>query len=93
MLKRIPKKTTPTKVRVTDADLDKVPVTKSISVDTNSNGKTSMSLKRPSDGKTDIPEKKAKIVPTNKPTVGPTIKKSTSVTSRIVIFICFRLIN
>ncbi|CAF1097355.1 unnamed protein product [Adineta steineri] len=87
---RIPKKTTttiPSKVRTMDIDLDKVPVTSTISVDTeaNSNKKvtTTTTLKRSSNGTNEIPQKKARIVPTTKQNV-PTIKKKIPATNGII---------
>ncbi len=90
MMKRIPKKTTPTKARITDIDLDKVPVTSTISLDTDTNKKMiSTSLKRSSNGTNETPQKKAKITPTSKQTLSTTaaqnIKNKTPVTSRIII--------
>ncbi len=89
MLKRIPKKTTPTKVRIIDVDLDKVPVTSTISLETETqpNKKiTSTSLKRSSNGINEIPQKKAKIISPTKPTnVVQNIKKKIPVTSRTII--------
>ncbi|CAF2091392.1 unnamed protein product [Rotaria magnacalcarata] len=71
MLKRIPKRTISTKVRIMDVDLDRVPVTSTISVDAN---KKVTLLKRPSSGTNEIPQKKAKIIPTTtKPTASTTI--------------------
>jgi len=94
MIKRIPKKTTPTKVRITDIDLDKVPVTSTISLDTDTNPNKkiiSTSLKRSSNGTNEIPQKKAKIIPTSKQTLSTTvvqnIKHKTPVTSRIIIIL------
>ncbi|CAF4074874.1 unnamed protein product [Rotaria sp. Silwood2] len=90
MLRRIPKKTTPTKVRIMDIDLDKVPVTSTISLDTDTienKRVTSTSYKRPSNGTNEIPLKKAKIISTTRPTisttVGQDIKKKIPVTNGI----------
>ncbi|CAF0814371.1 unnamed protein product [Rotaria sp. Silwood1] len=90
MLKRIPKKTTPTKVRIMDIDLDKVPVTSTIPLDTDTieNKRiTSTSLKRSSNSTNEIPQKKAKIISTTKPTISTTVghdmKKKISVTNGI----------
>ncbi|CAF1078240.1 unnamed protein product [Rotaria sordida] len=90
MLKRIPKKTTPTKVRIMDIDLDKVPVTSTISLDmdTIENKRvTSTSLKRPSNGTNEIPQKKPKIISTTKSTISTAVvqnvKKKIPVTNGI----------
>jgi hypothetical protein len=90
MLKRIPKKTTPTKVRIIDIDLDKVPVTSTISLDTETNQQkqiTKTSFKRSSNGTDEIPQKKPKINLPTKQTITSTaiqnIKKKTPVTSNM----------
>jgi hypothetical protein len=93
MLKRIPKKTTPTKVRIIDIDLDKVPVTSTISLDdteTNLNKQViSTSLKRSSNGTNEIPKKKPKINSTTKQPISTTvvqnIKKKVPITSKIFL--------
>jgi hypothetical protein len=92
MLKRIPKKATPTKVRIMEIDLDKVPVTSTISFDTETSQQkkvTSTSLKRLSNGTNEIPQKKAKIISTAKQITSTTVKKTISVTSRNIINISF----
>ena len=66
MLKRIPKKPLPSKVRVAEIDLAKVPVTSSLSLDIESKPKktsSSPSLKRASNETSAIPQKKPKINP------------------------------
>lgn len=77
-VKRIPKKSLPSKVRVADIDLEKVPVISSLSLDIERKSKktaSSPSLKRPSIGTSTIPPKKAKLIPT------PTIPKKAPVAS------------
>jgi hypothetical protein len=91
MLKRIPKKATPTKVRVVDIDINKVPVTSTISLDTESNPTKkviSTSLKRLSNGTNEIPQKKAKTT-----TVVQNIKKKISITSRIIIICLIKTLH
>ena len=77
-LRRIPKKPLPSKVRVADIDLEKVPVTSSLSLDIERKPKKtgiSPSLKRSSTGTSAIPQKKPKLIPT------PTIPKRAPITS------------
>ena len=78
LLKPIPKKTTPTKVRVSDVDLEKVPVTSTISLDTDT-PKPVAKLKRTATASNEIPQKKAKITSTS--TAQQTVKKKVPVTS------------
>ena len=96
MLKRIPKRTTSTKVPMVDIDLDQVPVTPTISVDideTQNKKKSLVSLKRSSFATNEVPEKRAKLIPSTKQTisttVGKNINKKKPVTSRIIfVFVC-----
>jgi hypothetical protein len=82
MLKRIPKKSPPSKIRIIDIDLEQIPVTSTISLDTEEKPKKPMkstSLKRLSNGTNEIPQKKPKINPIQ------TIQKKLSTTSKIFI--------
>ncbi|UJR36341.1 hypothetical protein I4U23_029068 [Adineta vaga] len=70
MLKRIPKKIVSTsKVRVLDIDLDKVPISPSISFDNEPKAikkPISTALKRPTNGTNEVPPKKPKVIPSTK---------------------------
>jgi hypothetical protein len=84
MLKRIPKKTTSSKVQIIDIDLEKVPVTSTILIDMEEKPKKtikSTAIKRSSNGTNEIPQKKPKINPI------PTIQKKPSITSKIFLFL------
>lgn len=89
MLKPIPKKTTTTttatsKVRVADIDLDKVPVTSTLSVDDIK--KKSTSLKRSSNGTNEIPQKKPKINAKTSPTTN-LIRRPPIISSKTNFFV------
>jgi hypothetical protein len=84
MLKRIPKKTTATKVRLIDIDLDKVPVTSTISLDTETHQTkpiVSTVRKRASNETNEVPQKKPKINSTT--STIQNIKKKIPITSKI----------